>query len=260
MRAWGCIPEEDSHFRRTLRRPMPIVCAGWSPFMRAGSCLRRNQARPALALVLVVPCPYWQTKPTHVAPSLQLAEVRQRLPGAEGGQVPTAGSHALPQQSSPEAHGSGATPQVGGSAHTPPLHCRPPPQGVRSGCPTQDATGPSVQTPRVQVWPCPQTLPHVPQLLKSVCGSMHAPLHLSLPLHFRRLASIPGTVSPLSAATPAARVATTVRRVGVRGVPKARITVAKRVGSIRSSSTVARSPGGAGQCSGPTAHQGPCRA
>ena len=76
---------------------------------------------------------YWQTKPTQGAPPLQLRASRQGLPGSDRGHVSPSGSHTFPQQARAEAQPSGATPQSGGVAHTPPLHCSPLPHGVKSG-------------------------------------------------------------------------------------------------------------------------------
>lgn len=102
-----------------------------------------------------------------------------------------------------------------------------------SRCPHRGVP-PPIQVPPWQVCPCPQTLPQLPQLEKSVWGSMQAPLHLSLPLlrrHRLPRAAVAGRWLPPAAASTAS-VARTVRRVGRGCVPKVRITVSKRVGSM----------------------------
>lgn len=86
---------------------------------------------------------------------------------------------------------------------------------------------PPVQVPPSQRCPWPQTLPQVPQLLKSVRGSIQLPLHLRLPplQRFLRLASVVGAASPPTATTVAASVARNARRVGTGAAvrPKPRV-------------------------------------
>jgi len=42
--------------------------------------------------------------------------------------------------------------------------------------------GVQTHAPALQPWPAPQTFPHAPQLLLSVCVSVQVPLHFTCPL------------------------------------------------------------------------------